>query len=496
MSQVGYVAEALDGVRSGATTITQVAKDTREAIAAGNRELNAFISEAGDHLEEQAPDLERRLVESPDLPLLGVPISIKDNIVTRGLPTTCASRILEGYVPPYDATAVVRLKAAGALVAGKTNMDEFGMGSSTEFSTIGPARNPHDLDRVPGGSSGGSAAAVAAGIVPAALGSDTGGSIRQPASYCGIVGVKPTYGRVSRYGLVAYASSLEQIGTLTRTVVDAARVLQVIAGRDERDSTSLDVPIPDLIEATQRSAEGLRVGVVKEMLGDGTQADVARAVREAAGALAEAGGSVETVSIASTDSALAAYYLIATAEASSNLSRFDGVRYGLRVDGRNANEMMTSTRGEGFGVEVKRRIMLGTFALSSGYYDPYYGQAQKVRTLIQSQFRAALGTVDVLVGPTAPSTAFAIGELVDDPVQLYQMDVCTIMANLVGIPAASVPWGADGAGLPIGVQVMASAFEEATLLRAAAAIERSAPAAPSPRVFYGTDFPGSGSARR
>jgi aspartyl-tRNA(Asn)/glutamyl-tRNA(Gln) amidotransferase subunit A len=490
MTASGAITETVASVKSGATSVAKLADQARRNISRGKPSINAFITEAADSLDEQAAALERRLFdqsEAKNLHLAGVALGIKDNIVTDGIRTTCASRILGDWTPPYDATVITRLKAAGALVAGKTNMDEFGMGSSTEFSTIGPTHNPHDLERVPGGSSGGSAAAVAAGLVPAALGSDTGGSIRQPASYCGIVGVKPSYGRVSRYGLVAYASSLEQIGTLTRTVGDAARILQVISGHDTRDSTSVDVPVPDLIEATKRSGQSLRVGIVQEMLGPGTQAEVAEAVHQAADALSAAGASVQTISIPSTDHALAAYYVIAPAEASSNLARYDGVRFGMRGDGRDANEMITRTRTEGFGAEVKRRIVLGTFALSSGYSDQYYGKAQKVRTLIAGQFSEALQAVDILIGPTAPTTAFKIGELVNDPAQLYQMDVCTIMANLAGLPAASIPWGVDNGGLPIGVQVMAGPFQEAKLFQAAALIERQAPVLPILQLFDSQD---------
>lgn len=442
-----------------------------------NPSLNAFITQPNGATSQAAEALAQRLSasEAAQLPLAGVPIAIKDNIVTRGVRTTCASRMLEDWVPPYDATVVERLSAAGALVAGKTNLDEFGMGSSTEFSHFGPTRNPRNPERVPGGSSGGSAAAVAAGLVPAALGSDTGGSVRQPASYCGIVGVKPTYGRVSRYGLVAYASSLEQIGTLTRTVEDAARLLMVIAGHDPRDTTSVDVPVPDYVEATRGDVAGLRVGVVRQMLGEGTQPEVREAVQNAAHSLAQAGASVVEVDIPTVDHALAAYYVIAPAEASSNLARYDGVRFGKRVEGATVNEMITASRTAGLGPEVKRRIILGTFALSAGYQDQYYGKAQRVRTLLVEEFARSLQDVDVFLGPTAPSTAFRIGELIDSPEQLYLMDVCTIMANLAGLPAASVPWGVDDSGLPIGVQVMAGTMQESVLFKASAALERSAP---------------------
>jgi aspartyl-tRNA(Asn)/glutamyl-tRNA(Gln) amidotransferase subunit A len=474
-SEIAHLALA---VRTGEARPSEHVQQAIARIEQHNPELNAFIAQPNGTTEQRVDELERRLAaeQLEELSLAGVPIAIKDNIATDGIPTTCASRILEGWVPPYDATAVTRLKAAGAVVIGKTNLDEFGMGSSTEFSHIGPTHNPHDLERVPGGSSGGSAAAVAAGLVPAALGSDTGGSVRQPASYCGVVGFKPTYGRVSRYGLVAYASSLEQIGTLTRTVEDAARILQVIAGHDACDSTSLDVPLPDYVEASRQDVAGLRIGVVRQMLGESTQPEVREAVQTAAEALSQAGASVVEVSIPSTDHALSAYYLIATAEASSNLGRYDGVRFGVRAGGENgnANAMITKTRSEGFGVEVKRRIILGTFALSAGYQDQYYGKAQRVRTLLIRDFTEALREVDVFLGPTAPTTAFKVGELIDDPQQLYLMDVCTVTANMAGLPAVSVPWTTDQNGLPIGVQLIAGPLQEPTLFRAAACLERSA----------------------
>jgi aspartyl-tRNA(Asn)/glutamyl-tRNA(Gln) amidotransferase subunit A len=479
------VKEITEAVYSGARAVSDHAHEAIRRIEAAS-ELNAFISVRPESIAAQVQTLSERLAERPrahaSLPLAGVPIAVKDNIVTSTIRTTCGSRLLENWTPPYDATAVVKLQEAGAVIIGKTNLDEFGMGSSTEFSFAGPTRNPHDLDRVPGGSSGGSAAAVAAGLVPAALGSDTGGSVRQPASYCGVVGVKPTYGRVSRYGLVPYASSLEQIGTLTRSVEDAARILQVIAGKDPCDSTSIDIPVPDLIAASRRPAEGLRVGIVQEMLGAGTQAEVARATKQAAEALRAAGALVEHISIPSTTHALAAYYLIAPAEASSNLGKYDGVRFGLRVDGRTSDEMTTRTRTAGFGPEAKRRIMLGTYALSSGYYDAYYLQAQKVRTVVREEFDRALQAADILIGPTAPTTAFRIGELVDDLHELILMDVCTVMANLAGLPAASIPWGTDDAGLPIGVQLIARHFREDTLLQVSAALERAAPPLPAPTL--------------
>jgi aspartyl-tRNA(Asn)/glutamyl-tRNA(Gln) amidotransferase subunit A len=408
-------------------------------------------------------------------PLAGVPVALKDNFATRGIPTTCSSRILEGWCPPYDATVVERLRAAGAVIVGKTNLDEFAMGSSTENSAFGPTRNPHDPSRVPGGSSGGSAAAVAAEFSALAFGSDTGGSIRQPAAFCGVVGVKPTYGRVSRYGLVAFASSLDQIGPFTTTVEDAALSLEVISGHDPMDTTSIPEPVPSYREHLRDGVEGLRVGLIREFFeAEGLSSDVERRVREAAAALEQAGAKVDEASAPSTMYGLSAYYLIAPAEASSNLARYDGVRYGLRVDAATTGEMNTKSRTAGFGAEVKRRIMLGTYALSAGYYDAYYGKAQRVRTLILRDFDRAYESYDVLLGPTAPSTAFAFGAKAD-PLAMYLNDVFTIPSNLSGHPAMSVPFGTGDDGLPVGVQVLAPPLQEAMMLRVAAALEAAAP---------------------
>jgi aspartyl-tRNA(Asn)/glutamyl-tRNA(Gln) amidotransferase subunit A len=404
-----------------------------------------------------------------------VPVALKDNLCTTGVATTCSSHILEGWVPPYDATVVERLADAGAVVVGKTNLDEFAMGSSTENSAFGPTRNPHDTSRVPGGSSGGSAAAVAAGFAPLALGSDTGGSIRQPAALCGVVGMKPTYGAVSRYGLVAFASSLDQIGPFSRTVADAAALFEAIGGHDPRDSTSIPEPPPPVSAALDEGASGLRVGLVTELVeAEGVQPDVVARVRAAAEALEKAGAKVEDVSVPAVVYGLSAYYLIAPAEASSNLARYDGVRFGLRVDAPTTGEMYDRTRTEGFGAEVKRRIMLGTYALSAGYYDAFYGKSQRVRTLILRDFEAAYRDVDVLLSPTAPSTAFPFGAKTADPLTMYLNDVCTIPSNLAGHPAMSVPFGAGDDGLPVGVQVMAPALGEPTMFRVAAAIEAAA----------------------
>jgi aspartyl-tRNA(Asn)/glutamyl-tRNA(Gln) amidotransferase subunit A len=438
-------------------------------------DVHAFNLVLAEQALEEAERVDRRVAAGEDPgPLAGVPVALKDNLCTRGVPTTCSSRILAGWLPPYDATVVTRLKEAGAVIIGKTNLDEFAMGSSTEHSAFGPTRNPHCLSRVPGGSSGGSAAAVAAGFAPLALGSDTGGSIRQPAALCGVVGLKPTYGLVSRYGLVAFASSLDQIGPLANNVADAAALLQVIAGHDRADSTSLDRPVPALEGALVGGVEGLRVGVVAELV-DQVAPDVARAVRAAAEALAGAGASVDEASVPAARFGLPAYYLIAPAEASSNLARYDGVRYGLRVDGADITAMYGATRTAGFGPEVKRRIMLGTFALSAGYYDAYYGQAQRVRTVILAGFEAAYERFDVLLGATTPGTAFELGAKLDDPLQMYLSDVCTVPSSLAGHPAVTVPWGAGDDGLPVGVQVLAPALAEPTMVRVAGALESLAP---------------------
>ncbi|MFM7069255.1 MAG: Asp-tRNA(Asn)/Glu-tRNA(Gln) amidotransferase subunit GatA, partial [Actinomycetes bacterium] len=404
-------------------------------------------------------------------PLAGVPVAIKDNLCTRGVPTTCSSKILEGWRPPYDATVVQRLAAAGAVAIGKTNLDEFAMGSSTENSAFGPTRNPRDVGRVPGGSSGGSAAAVAAGFAPVSLGSDTGGSIRQPASLCGVVGVKPTYGLVSRLGLVAFGSSLDQVGPFANTVADAALICEVIGGHDAGDSTSLPQAFPSVSDHLGDGVSGLRVGIVTEMMGEGIAADVAARVRAAADALTAAGASVEEVSVPAVTYGLSAYYLVAPAEASSNLARYDGVRFGNRVDAATTGDMMTATRTAGFGDEVKRRIMLGTFVLSAGYYDAFYGTALKVRTLIRRDFDTAYERFDVLLSPTSPTTAFAFGDKTADPLTMYLNDICTIPTNLAGHAAMSVPFGVGDDGLPVGVQVLAPALGEVDMFRTAAVLE-------------------------
>ena len=462
-------------VRSGERSARSVGEEHLETIRSGEPEIHAFNLVLADEALAAADEVDRRVAAGEDPgPLAGVPVALKDNLCTRGVPTTCSSRILEGWLPPYDATVVERLAAAGAVVVGKTNLDEFAMGSSTENSAFGVTRNPLDLTRVPGGSSGGSAAAVAAGFAPLALGSDTGGSIRQPAALCGVVGVKPTYGAVSRYGLVAFASSLDQIGPFARTVSDAALLLEAIGGHDPRDSTSIPEPAAGLTEVLGRGVEGLRIGVIKELSGDGLEGiadDVRSRLGEAASALDAAGATVETTSVPSTVYGLSAYYVIAPAEASSNLARYDGVRYGLRVDAPNAGDMNTATRTAGFGDEVKRRIMLGTYALSAGYYDAYYGKSQKVRTLIVQDFARAYEEFDLLLCPTAPTTAFPIGEKTADPMTMYLNDVCTIPSNLAGHPAMSVPFGAGDDGMPVGVQILAPAMGEPTMFQAAAVLE-------------------------
>jgi len=481
----GRPGPALDiarAVRAGSVSALETVERYLGAIEEVDGELHAFVSVLHESARREAGAVDAKVAGGDDPgPLAGVPVAVKDNMCTRGIPTTCSSRILEGWCPPYDATVVQRLRAAGAIVIGKTNLDEFAMGSSTENSAFGVTRNPHDPGRVPGGSSGGSAVAVAAGMAPLALGSDTGGSIRQPAALCGVVGMKPTYGTVSRYGLVAFASSLDQIGPLTTTVTESAVVFDVIGGQDPLDSTCLERPVPRTVTALDEGVEGLRVGVVRELV-EGVDAGVGGAVAAAAEALAGAGANVEEVSVPELRHGLPAYYIVAPAEASSNLSRYDGVRYGLRVEADTAEAMNAATRAAGFGPEVKRRILLGTYALSAGYYEAYYGQAQKVRTLIIDALAAAYQRFDVLVGATTPTTAFAIGAKVDDPWAMYLSDVCTVPSNLAGHPAISIPFGSDGSGLPIGVQVLAPALGEPVMFQVAAVVESEAPVLAPPRV--------------
>ncbi len=465
--------EVAASVRDGATSALEVVAESLERVAARNEELNVFIHLDPEGALAAARRVDERVAAGEWLPLAGVPVALKDNLCVRGQPTTAGSRILADWRPPYDATVVERLAGAGAVALGKANMDEFAMGSSTETSAYGPTRNPLDPSRVPGGSSGGSAAAVAAEMVPVALGSDTGGSIRQPAALCGLVGVKPTYGLVSRYGLIAFASSLDQIGPFAATVAEAALVLEVIAGHDPRDTTSLPEAAPDLVSHLDDGVAGRRVGLCRELI-EGADPEVVAAVERAAEALARAGATLEEVSIPELKLGLSAYYLIAPAEASSNLARYDGVRYGLRVDGADVEAMNVATRTAGFGDEVKRRIMLGTYALSAGYYDAYYGQALKVRTRMIEAFARAYARVDTLLGATAPSVAFALGAKTQDPLAMYLSDVFTIPTNLAGEAALSVPFGAGEGGLPIGVQLLGPARSEARLFAAARVLEAEA----------------------
>jgi aspartyl-tRNA(Asn)/glutamyl-tRNA(Gln) amidotransferase subunit A len=447
-----------------------------ERAQALNASLNAFRVIDTDGALTRAAELDRRRTAGATLgPLHGVPVALKDNLVTRGLTTTASSHMLERYVPPYDATVVERLESAGAVIIGKTNLDEFAMGSSTENSAYGPSRNPWALDRTPGGSSGGSAVAVAARVVPAALGSDTGGSIRQPAALSGVVGLKPTYGRVSRYGLIAFASSLDQIGPITRTAADAARVLEVIAGADQADATAANEPVPSLTAELTGEIEGLKIGVPRAVLSEGVDASVLESFQEALATLQALGATVADVDLPHAQYGIPIYYLIATAEASSNLARYDGVRYGFRAaldKDASLKTMYERTRAEGFGAEVKRRIMLGTYVLSAGYYDAYYLKAQQVRTLLRQDYERAFGAVDVIAMPTTPTPAFRIGEKADDPLQMYLADVFTVSANLAGLPAISLPCGLSAERLPIGFQFTGRMFDEATLLRAADAFQR------------------------
>jgi aspartyl-tRNA(Asn)/glutamyl-tRNA(Gln) amidotransferase subunit A len=479
--------EIASGVRSGSVRAREVLEIHAARIEAAEPQLHAFNLLTLDTARQTADRVDAAVEAGQDPgPLAGVPIVLKDNLCTRGVATTCSSRILDGWLPPYDATVVQRLSAAGAVVVGKTNLDEFAMGSSTENSAFGPTRNPHRLDRVPGGSSGGSAAAVAAGFAALGLGSDTGGSIRQPAALCGVVGMKPTYGLVSRYGLIAFASSLDQIGPLSRQVADSALLLDVIAGPDPADSTSLRQSPPKASVRLGDGVEGLRVGLVRELAAaEGIAADVVARTTEAAEALSAAGAKVEEVSVPATIYGLSAYYLIAPAEASSNLARYDGVRYGIRAGGDGTDditEMYQRTRSVGFGAEVKRRIMLGTYALSAGYYDAYYGKAQQVRTLIIRDFEAAYERFDVLLAPAAPTTAFELGAKTADPLTMYLNDVCTIPSNLAGHPAISVPFGTGDDGLPVGVQVLAPPLGETVMFQVAAALEQAAPEVASPSL--------------
>jgi aspartyl-tRNA(Asn)/glutamyl-tRNA(Gln) amidotransferase subunit A len=466
--------EATHKLRAGEVTSVQLTQAHLDRIAAQNPHLNAYLTVTGAQALAQAQQADTRRANGEDAPLLGVPLAIKDVLCTEGVQTTAGSNILKGFKPVYTATAVQKLFDAGAVMLGKTNTDEFAMGSSTENSAYGPTRNPWNTERIPGGSSGGSAAAVAAKLAYGALGTDTGGSVRQPASMCGIVGMKPSYGRVSRWGVIAFASSLDQVGTMARSVEDAATMLQVIAGHDPLDPTSMPLPVPDYRAALTGDIAGLKVGVPKEYFIDGMEKSVVDAVRAAIAKLEAMGAKIKEISLPNTDHSLSVYYLVAPAEASANLARFDGVRYGPRVKAGGMWPTYKATRGQGFGPEVKRRIMLGTYALSAGYYDAYYGKAQKVRTLIKQDFEKAFESVDVIVAPTAPRAAFKIGEKIDDPLQMYLEDVFTLPTSLAGVCGLSLPCGFDGDGMPIGLQIIGPAFGESVVFRAAHAYEKVA----------------------
>lgn len=462
-------------IDSGSLAVSDLVQASFERIGQVEEKVKAFISLDEENARRRAKELDEQQSRGEEKGLLfGLPAGIKDNIVTQNVTTTCASKLLANYKPIYNASVMDRLRAAQSVMVGKANMDEFAMGGSNENSGFHNTYNPWNLDYVPGGSSGGSAAAVAAGEVYYALGSDTGGSIRQPAAFCGVVGLKPTYGLVSRFGLVAFASSLDQIGPITKNVEDSAYVLQTIAAHDPFDSTSAEVDIPDYLSALTGDVQGLRIGVPKEMMGEGIHPEVKEKVTAALKLLEGMGAIVEEVTLPHTEYAVPSYYIIAPSEASSNLARYDGVRYGVRADNaENLIEMYRETRSQGFGPEVKRRIMLGTYALSSGYYDAYYKKAQQVRTLIKRDFDEAFAKYDVLISPTAPTTAFKIGEKVNDPLTMYLEDICTIPVNLAGIPAISVPCGFASNGLPVGLQIMGKAFDESTILRVAHAYEQS-----------------------
>jgi aspartyl-tRNA(Asn)/glutamyl-tRNA(Gln) amidotransferase subunit A len=463
-------------VQERATTAVALAEAFYSRIEKDDPQIGAYLTLSKERALQQASRIDSLAAKGNPLPpLAGVPVGIKDVMVTHGVRTTAGSKMLGDYIPPYDCTAVSRMEAAGAVVLGKLNCDEFAMGSSNENSAWHPVRNPRDLNRVPGGSSGGSAAAVAADMAVATLGSDTGGSIRQPASFCGVVGLMPTYGRVSRYGLIAFASSLDRIGPITKTVRDAAIVLRTIAGRDPMDSTSADVPVPDYVAELEKPVHGLRLGVPKEYFGEGLDVEVRQAVEGAIQKLKQSGCKIVPISLPHTEYAVPAYHIVATAEASSNLARFDGVRYGFRAsDAHTLTEMYRRSRGLGFGTEVKRRVMLGTYVLSAGYYEAYYLKAQKVRTLLTRDFEQAFGKVDAIVTPTSPTVAFKLGEKNNDPLAMYLADIFTVTANLVGIPGISVPCGETKEKLPIGLQILGKHFDEATILRLAHVHERTA----------------------
>jgi aspartyl-tRNA(Asn)/glutamyl-tRNA(Gln) amidotransferase subunit A len=467
--------ELHDMLKKGETTSEAITESVLGRIKAVDGRVKAYITVTEEVARARAREADKRIKAGENsLPLLGIPIAVKDNMCTDGIKTTCASKILGNFVPPYDATVVRSLKQAGYVLCGKTNMDEFAMGSSNENSGFFVTKNPWDLERIPGGSSGGSAVAVASGECIGALGSDTGGSIRQPASCCGVVGLKPTYGRVSRYGLVAFASSLDQIGPLTKDVADAALLLNVLAGHDARDSTSAKIPVPDFTKALRKDVKGLKIGLPREYFIEGMDSEVEKAVKDAVKTLEGLGAKVIEVSLPHADFAVAAYYILATSEASSNLARYDGVKYGYRAGApKDLMDMYKKTREQGFGPEVKRRIMLGTYALSAGYYDAYYKKGQQVRTLIKRDFDEAFKTVDVIATPTAPTAAFKIGEKSSDPLQMYLSDIFTISVNLAGIPGISIPCGFTSGNLPIGLQLLGKHFDEESVLHAAFAFEQA-----------------------
>jgi aspartyl-tRNA(Asn)/glutamyl-tRNA(Gln) amidotransferase subunit A len=469
--------ELVQEIKRGEVKARDLTDAVLDTIDRQNDTINAYITVDSDGARSQADDVDRRVSAGEDLgPLAGIPVGLKDLICTQGLHTTCASGILQGFIPPYDATVTDRLKRANAVIVGKLNMDEFAMGSSSENSHAGPVRNPHDHERVAGGSSGGSAAAVASGQAILTLGSDTGGSIRQPASFCGVVGLKPTYGRVSRYGLIAYASSLDQIGPLGRDVRDTAQLFEVISGHDSHDSTSADVAVPSVVDTLETGVNGLRIGIPVEFFSEGLDPEVDQSVRSAIADLESAGARIVDLSLpvaGHPEYTIATYYIIATGEAASNLSRYDGVKYGHRAETDDLLEMYEQTRSEGFGDEVKRRIILGTYVLSAGYYDAYYIKAQRVRTLIKQDFEKAFESCDILATPVAPTPAFKLGEKMDDPLRMYLSDIYTVSVNLAGIPGISVPCGASEANLPIGIQLLAPAFEEERLFRAARVVEKA-----------------------
>jgi aspartyl-tRNA(Asn)/glutamyl-tRNA(Gln) amidotransferase subunit A len=474
MTETWTIASARDAIAAKKVSARELAAEYYKRIEARNPELNAYLTLSHERAYAQADRVDAMVASGQALPALaGVPIAVKDVISTRGVRTTCGSKILENYVPPYDATAVERLEAAGAVILGKTNCDEFAMGSSNENSAYGPVRNPQAPDRVPGGSSGGSAAAVAAGLAVASLGTDTGGSIRQPGALCGIPAMMPSYGRVSRFGLIAFASSLDRIGPFATKVTDVATVLQVIAGRDVHDSTSTTAPVADYAAEMKKPVKGLRVGIPKEYFGEGIDPEVGKKIEAGIEVFRRLGCEIREIRMPHTDYAIAVYYIIATAEASSNLARYDGVRYGLRVDGDSLLEMYRKTRGAGFGAEVKRRIVLGTYVLSAGYYDAYYLKGQKVRALIAQDFRDAFAKVDALATPTSPVPAFKLGERTDDPLQMYLADIYTVTGSLAGVPGISVPCGKIAGKLPVGLQIFGAPFAEERVLQLAHAFEET-----------------------